>query len=202
MSSLEPNVAAENPIVSLVVDQTDEGVRLDAYLAAQIEGWSRSRLQRLIDDQDVLVNGKSAKSSYKLSAGDEIEVELTPPPSATFAPENIPVDVVYEDDDVIVVNKPAGMVVHPASGVYSGTLANALAYRFQNLSATGGPVRPGIVHRLDKDTSGLMVVAKTELAHEKLSDQFRESRSFQEIRGFGLRSYQNSAGPNRSADCS
>lgn len=178
MTSLEPNAALENPIVSLVVDQADEGVRLDAYLAVQIEGWSRSRLQRLIDDQDVLVNGKAAKSSFKLSAGDEIEVELTPPPSATFAPENIPVDVVYEDGEVIVVNKPAGMVVHPASGVYSGTLANALAYRFQNLSATGGPVRPGIVHRLDKDTSGLMVVAKKELAHEKLSDQFRSREVF------------------------
>lgn len=178
MSSLQPNAPVENPIVSLVVNQTDEGVRLDAYLAAQIDGWSRSRLQRLIDDQDVLVNGKTAKPSYKLSAGDEIEVELTPPPSATFAPEDLPVDVVYEDDDVIVVNKPAGMVVHPASGFYSGTLANALAYRFQNLSATGGPVRPGIVHRLDKDTSGLMVVAKTESAHEKLSDQFRSREVF------------------------
>jgi 23S rRNA pseudouridine1911/1915/1917 synthase len=178
MDSLEQTAAIENPIVSLVVAETDEGVRLDAYLAGQIEGWSRARLQRLIDDQDVLVNGKAAKPSHKLRAGDEIEVELSPAPSAMFVPENIRVDVIYEDDEVIVVNKPAGLVVHPAAGLNSGTLANALAYRFQNLSATGGPVRPGIVHRLDKDTSGVMVVAKTESAHENLSNQFRAREVF------------------------
>jgi 23S rRNA pseudouridine1911/1915/1917 synthase len=178
MKSLEQNPSVESPAVSLVVAEIDEGVRLDTYLAAQIEGWSRARLQRLIDDQDVLVNGKAAKPSYKLRVSDEIEVELTPAPSATFVPENIPLDVVYEDDDVIVVNKPAGLVVHPAGGISSGTLANALAYRFQNLSATGGAIRPGIVHRLDKDTSGLMVVAKTESAHENLSDQFRARSVF------------------------
>ncbi len=173
MNPLEHASISENPMVNLSVAGSDEGTRLDAYLATQIEGWSRARLQRLIDDQDVLVNGKAVKPSYKLRVGDEIEVELTPAPSASFEPENIPVDVVYEDDDLIVVNKPAGMVVHPAAGVTSGTLANALAYRFQHLSASGGPVRPGIVHRLDKDTSGLMVVAKTETAHEHLSDKFR-----------------------------
>lgn len=178
MTSLEQNPSVESPAVSLVVAEIDEGVRLDTYLAAHIEGWSRARLQRLIDDQDVLVNGKAAKPSYKLRVSDEIEVELSPTPSATFVPENIPVDVVYEDDDVIVVNKPAGLVVHPAAGISSGTLANALAYRFQNLSATGGAIRPGIVHRLDKDTSGLMVVAKTESAHENLSDQFRARSVF------------------------
>lgn len=178
MSFLDHSPTAENPIVSLSAADADEGVRLDAFLASQIEGWSRARLQRLIDDQDVLVNGKSVKPSYKLRVGDEIEVELSPAPSSSFLPENIPVDVVYEDDDVIVVNKPAGLVVHPAAGASSGTLANALAYRFQNLSASGGPIRPGIVHRLDKDTSGLMVVAKTETAHESLSDQFRAREVF------------------------
>ena len=178
MTSENEDTARENPVVNLIAAASDEGVRLDAYLATQIDGWSRSRLQRLIDDQDVLVNGRSVKSSYKLRVGDEIEVELSPGPSASFAPENIPLDVVYEDEHLVVVNKPAGLVVHPAAGVDSGTLANALAYRFQQLSATGGAIRPGIVHRLDKDTSGLMVVAKTEQGHEYLSDQFRARTVF------------------------
>lgn len=158
--------------LSFQVNGPDDGTRLDAYLAARIDGWSRARLQRLIEDQDVLVNGKSAKASYKLRAKDEIEVELTPSSSASFTPEDIPLDIVYEDDQVIVVNKPAGLVVHPAAGVHSGTLANALAYHFQQLS-NANSIRPGIVHRLDKDTSGLMVVAKTEAGHEDLADQFR-----------------------------
>ena len=172
------SAAVENPMVSLRVAESDAGARLDAYLASQIDGWSRARLQRLIDDEDVLVNGKTAKSSQKLRAGDDIEVELSPPPSANFTPEEIPIDVIYEDDDVIVINKPAGLVVHPAAGVHSGTLANALAFRFQNLPGIAGAVRPGIVHRLDKDTSGVMVVAKTESAHESLSEQFRAREVF------------------------
>jgi 23S rRNA pseudouridine1911/1915/1917 synthase len=178
MNSDEQNATVENPIVSLRVADPDAGVRLDAYLASQIDGWSRARLQRLIDDEDVLVNGKTAKPSQKLRAGDDIEVELSPAPSANFTPEEIPIDVIYEDDDVIVINKPAGLVVHPAAGVSSGTLANALAFRFQNLPGIAGAVRPGIVHRLDKDTSGVMVVAKTETAHENLSEQFRAREVF------------------------
>jgi len=126
----------------------------------------------------VLVNGQVAKSSCKLHPNDQIEVELTPPPSTAFLPEDIPLDIVFEDDDLIVVNKPAGMVVHPAAGADSGTLANALAFHFTQLSNTAGAVRPGIVHRLDKGTSGLLVVAKTESAHEHLSDQFREREVF------------------------
>src|SRR5450432_138756 len=164
--------------LKLQTDESDEDLRLDTYLAARVEGWSRSRLQRLIEDGDVLVNGRTVKPSYKLRAKDEIEVELTPPPSSIFAPENIPLDIVYEDDDLVVVNKAAGMVVHPAAGAQSGTLANALAFHFQQLSTQAGVVRPGIVHRLDKDTSGLMVVAKNEAAHEKLADQFREREVF------------------------
>jgi 23S rRNA pseudouridine1911/1915/1917 synthase len=162
----------------LSVSADNEGERLDAFLASHIEGWSRARLQRLIEEADVLVNGRVIKSSYKLRLNDEIEVELTPPPSTSFAPENIPLDVIYEDDELIVVNKPAGIVVHPAAGVMSGTLANALAFHFQQLSNSGGAVRPGIVHRLDKGTSGLMVVAKTESAHEDLADQFRDREIF------------------------
>lgn len=163
--------------LSFQADEADEGVRLDAYLAARIDGWSRARLQRLIDEQDVLVNGKAVKASHKLRAKDEIEVELTPAPSANFIPEDIPLEIVYEDDHLVVVNKPAGLVVHPAAGVYSGTLANALAYHFQQLS-NAGSIRPGIVHRLDKDTSGLLVVAKTESGHENLADQFRAREVF------------------------
>ena len=154
------------------------GVRLDAFLASQIEGWSRARLQKLIENEDVLVNHKPSKPSYKLREGDEVEVELVAPPATDFAPENIPIDVVYEDDTLVVVNKPAGLVVHPAAGTPSGTLANALTYHFQQLPDRGAGVRPGIVHRLDRDTSGLLVVAKTEGALENLSDQFRDRTVF------------------------
>jgi len=152
------------------------GTRLDIYLASQFEGWSRARLQRLIENEDVLVNGKVAKPSYKLREHDEIEVDLIAPPTDLFTPENIPLEIVYEDETLVVMNKPAGLVVHPASGTPSGTLANALAYHFQQLP--GREVRPGIVHRLDRDTSGLLVVAKTESALENLSDQFRDRTVF------------------------
>src|SRR5262245_37000642 len=158
--------------LSFKVGPEQAGARLDAYLASQIEGWSRARLQRLIENEDVLVNGKVAKPSYKLREADEIEVELVAPPADFFTPENIPLDIVYEDETLVVVNKPAGLVVHPAAGTPSGTLANALAYHFQQLPGTS--VRPGIVHRLDRDTSGLLVVAKSEAALENLSDQFRD----------------------------
>lgn len=165
--------SSDNEMVSLAVAESDADTRLDAFLAAQIDGWSRARLQRLIEDEEVLVNGKPAKASYKLRPGDEIEVELTPPPAASFTPENIPLNIIFEDDSLLVVNKPAGLVVHPAAGIHSGTLANALAFHFQQLSTRAGEIRPGIVHRLDKGTSGLMVVAKNEATHESLADQFR-----------------------------
>ena len=156
----------------------DAGTRLDAFLASRIEGWSRARLQRLIEEGDVLVNGRAAKASYKLRATDEIEAELTALPATSFLAEDVPIEVVYEDDDLIVVNKPAGIVVHPGAGAKTGTLANALAFHFQSLSTAGGVARPGIVHRLDKDTSGLLLVAKTEPAHEHLADQFRAREVF------------------------
>src|SRR5687767_5380014 len=155
----------------------DVGVRLDAFLASQIEGWSRARLQRVIEAEDVLVNGKPAKPSYKLREHDELEVELVSPATTSFTPEAIPIEIIHEDDTLVVVNKPAGLVVHPAAGIQSGTLANALAYHFQQLP-NAASVRPGIVHRLDRDTSGLLVVAKTEAALEHLSDQFRDREVF------------------------
>lgn len=160
------------------VEEADAGARLDAYLATQIEDWSRARIQRLIEDGDVLINGRTVKSSYKLRAVDVIDVELAQPPATKFEPEEIPIEVVYEDAELVVVNKPAGLVVHPGAGIASGTLANALVYHFQQLSKRAGAFRPGIVHRLDKDTSGLIVVAKTEAAHENLADQFRAREVF------------------------
>jgi 23S rRNA pseudouridine1911/1915/1917 synthase len=184
MNASEPYNLAEidsspdTPTLIFQVDEADADTRLDAFLAENVPGWSRARLQRLIEDEDVLVNGKSAKSSHKLREHDEIEVELTPAPTTNFVPENIPIEIVYEDDDLVVVNKPAGLVVHPAAGAQSGTLANALAYHFQQLSSQAGAIRPGIAHRLDKDTSGLMVVAKNEETHEQLAGQFRERQVF------------------------
>ena len=160
--------------ISLKCLPEDAGKRLDAYLAEQIDGWSRSRLQRLIEAEDVLVNDAAAKPSYKVREGDEIEVELVDIPVAQFEPEEIPLDIVFEDEYLALINKPAGMVVHPGAGVPGGTLANAIAFRFGTKEGGTGSNRPGIVHRLDKDTSGLIVVAKTEQVQEALSDQFRD----------------------------
>ena len=167
----------------------DAGKRLDAFLTENIEGWSRSRLQRLIESSDILVNGKVAKASYKLREGDEIDADLTEEPVARFEPENIPLDIVFEDEYLAVINKPAGMIVHPGAGVSSGTLANALAFHFglHGYEAAGDDEQSkiqnlkskiGIVHRLDKDTSGLIVVAKDEQTHESLADQFRVRKVF------------------------
>jgi 23S rRNA pseudouridine1911/1915/1917 synthase len=169
---------SDSETLTFTVSEKDIDRRLDAFLAESIAGWSRSRLQKLIDDEDVIVNGRPSKSSYKLRPGDEIEVELITATSASFTPEEIPLNIVYEDDQLAVINKPAGMVVHPAAGVQTGTLANALAFHFQQLPSTGTVARPGIVHRLDRDTSGLLVVAKTESALEHLSDQFRARTVF------------------------
>ena len=164
---------SDHETLTFRIESDDVGVRLDAFLASQIEGWSRARLQRLIEAEDVLVNGKLSKPSYKLREHDELEVELVSPATTSFTPEAIPIEIVYEDDTLVVVNKPAGLVVHPAAGIHSGTLANALAYHFQQLP-NASSVRPGIVHRLDRDTSGLLVVAKTDAALESISDQFRD----------------------------
>ena len=156
----------------------DAGARLDAFLAARVEGVSRSILKRAIDDGDVLVGGQVAKPSLKLKGGEHVEVELPAPPPSEVEPEEIPLDLLYEDEEVVVVNKPSGLVVHPAAGVRSGTLANALAFHFTQLRGQAGSLRPGIVHRLDRDTSGVIVVAKTPRAHESLSDQFRARTVF------------------------
>ena len=174
--------------MEFTTEPEDAGTRLDIFLSESVEDWSRSRLKKLIDDGDALVNGKTVKSSYKLRAKDKITVELTEQDSDSFEPEDIPLDIVFEDEYIVVVNKPAGMVVHPGAGVSSGTLANALAYKFNLEAIKSKPNEPeqskiqnlkskiGMVHRLDKETSGLMVVAKNDLTAEKLSAQFQDRR--------------------------
>lgn len=179
MTNDSESQASATDSLTFKVDQQSAGLRLDAYLASHIENWSRARLRRLIESEDVLINSQPVKPSYKLRANDEVEVELIAPDITRFIPENIPLEVVYEDDVIVVVNKPAGMVVHPAAGFSSGTLANALAFHFQELpSSSGGAIRPGIIHRLDRDTSGLLVVAKNEATLENIADQFRDRTVF------------------------
>lgn len=166
--------AEDAETLSFLITGEEAGARLDAFLAARTPTRSRERLKRAIEDGDVLVNGQTSKPAYKLRAGERIEVELTATTiDETLAPEPIPLEIVYEDSHLIVVNKPAGLTVHPGAGAHSGTLANALRFHFAELSQHGGAMRPGIVHRLDRNTSGLIVVAKTEQAHVALGDQFR-----------------------------
>ncbi|MEW6381421.1 MAG: RluA family pseudouridine synthase [bacterium] len=149
--------------------------RIDRFLSQQQElDLSRSQIQKLLEMDQVTVNGLvTGKASYLLRPGDRVEITLPEPQEARVLPQDIPLDIVYEDESIIVVNKPAGMVVHPAAGNYSGTLVNALLHHCRFLSGIGGEMRPGIVHRLDKDTSGLLLVAKTDAAHRSLSEQIR-----------------------------
>ena len=149
--------------------------RIDAYLSEKLEDTSRVAIQRLVTNGKVLVNGKTVKASYKVQAGDEIEVEEEVPVEISLKAQNIPLDIIYEDKDIIVVNKPKGMVVHPANGNPDGTLVNAImAICKDSLSGIGGEIRPGIVHRLDKDTSGIIIIAKNDKAHINLSEQIKE----------------------------
>jgi 23S rRNA pseudouridine1911/1915/1917 synthase len=162
----------------LMIDGDAVGTRLDSFLASRIDAISRTRLQRAIEDGDVLVNNRIVKASYRLHAADQIEIDLPEPGPVEILAEPIPLSIVYEDTDLVVVDKPAGIVVHPGAGIESGTLANALVYHFNELSGRAGSIRPGIVHRIDRETSGLLVVAKNDQAHEKLSDQFRDRSIF------------------------
>lgn len=150
-----------------------DGVRLDKWISEQAPDISRSQAQRLIESGFVSINGATARPSVKVAAGDEVTVELPPPPPSTLAPENMPVKIVYEDDDLMVVDKPPGLTVHPAPGHPEHTLANAVMSHLTQPD-TGDSQRPGIVHRLDKDTSGLIIVAKNPTAHENLTRQFKE----------------------------
>src|SRR5688500_8242998 len=156
-----PEDLTDEPI-DLVVAAEDEGERLDAFLARQFSKYSRMQLRRVIAAGGVTVDDAGCKVAYRLKAGQRVTILLPEMPAAGPNPEHIPLDILYEDDFLIAVNKPSGMVVHPARGHWSGTLTSALAYHFQQLSTAGGEHRPGIVHRLDRDTSGVMVVAKTD----------------------------------------
>lgn len=148
--------------------------RADIFLSGCLEEYTRSAIKKLIDNGCVTVNGKAAKASCEIKAGDEVFVQLPDAVEYTVKPENIPIDVVYEDDDIAVINKPQGMTVHMGNGNYEGTLVNALLFRLKSLSGINGVIRPGIVHRIDKDTSGLLVVAKNDGAHISLSKQIAE----------------------------
>jgi 23S rRNA pseudouridine1911/1915/1917 synthase len=158
----------------VVVDDEYEGVRLDTFLAALLPQQSRSQLQKLIKDGRVAGPGRGLRPSTAVRAGQEYTIELPAPVAATPVPEELPLRIVFEDPDIVVLDKPAGMVVHPAAGHSSGTLVNALLHHIKDLSGIGGELRPGIVHRLDRGTSGLMVVAKHDRAHHDLSRQFRD----------------------------
>jgi len=151
------------------------GDRLDAFLAAEIAELTRSRIQKLIGDGEITVNGLPVRSNYKLRLGDSVEVNIPEAKEVEISAEEIPLDIVFEDECMLVVNKPQGMVVHPAAGNYSGTMVNALmAHCGDNLSGINGEIRPGILHRIDKDTSGLLMVAKNDVAHLGLSEQIKE----------------------------
>lgn len=157
-----------------IVSQEEKGKRLDTYIPSVDTDITRTSAQRLIEDGNILVNGKNAKVSYKIQENDKISVEIPEPKQIELKAQNIPIEIIYEDSDIIVVNKPKGMVVHPANGNPDGTLVNVImAICKDSLSGIGGEIRPGIVHRIDKDTSGLLIVAKNDNAHVKMSEQIK-----------------------------
>lgn len=171
-----PQPDAVPPSSSRVVDLVvsgEEAERLDAFIAGHVDGVTRSAAQRLIDEGCVSVNGRQEKASYRLRPAEQVQVLIPPPAEATPVAEAIPLTVLYEDSDLIVIDKPAGMSVHPGAGISSGTLVNALLAHCRDLSGIGGELRPGIVHRIDKDTTGVLVVAKNDRSHEHLSRQFQ-----------------------------
>lgn len=178
-----------------IVTPSQSGQRLDRFLQTHLPDRSRAFLQKLIGQGDVTVNGQPKKASYKVRAGDRVSVAIPPPRSLEVTPEAIPLDVLYEDDEVIVVNKPAGMVVHPAAGNYEHTLVNALLHHCRGqLSGIGGVERPGIVHRLDKGTSGCLVVAKTDAAHQSLVAQFKARKVKKIYRAICWGTFERSSG--------
>ncbi|GAA0115909.1 RluA family pseudouridine synthase [Clostridium senegalense] len=160
--------------ILLKVDEDNINKRLDLFISENLEGKSRSYVQGLIEDEKVKVNEKIKKSNYKLKLEDVINIEVPQPRELEIEAEDISLDIVYEDSDVIIVNKAKDMVVHPAPGNYNGTLVNALLYHCKDLSGINGVARPGIVHRIDKDTSGILVIAKNDNAHNRLAEQFKD----------------------------
>ncbi len=159
--------------LNFVAEEDCSGVRLDKALCVLAEGYTRSFLKRVIDDGGVLLNGKPAEAKTKLKVGDVITLKIEEPKEIDAKAEDIDIDIVYQDEDIAVINKPQGMVVHPANGNYTGTLVNALLFHIKDLSGINGKIRPGIVHRIDKDTSGLLVIAKNDFAHINLAEQIK-----------------------------
>ena len=172
--------ACATPHQTLTAASGDAGRRLDLFVAQRVPELSRTRIQELIREGRVHVDGKIAKVSHRVAAGESVEIEVLSRPALEALPEDLPLDLLFVDDDFVIVNKPAGMVVHAGAGHSRGTLVNALLHRLGKLSGTGGALRPGIVHRLDRETSGAMVVARNDKAHEHLSEQFR-SRNVRKI---------------------
>jgi 23S rRNA pseudouridine1911/1915/1917 synthase len=161
--------------INVVINQ--ESGRIDKVLSDLLKEHSRSQIQQWLKEQNITVNGEVIRSNYKVKAQDEIVISIPEPVELSIQAENIPLDIVYEDDDLLVVNKPQGMVVHPSAGHMTGTLVNALLYHIKDLSSINGVIRPGIVHRIDKDTSGLLMVAKNDRAHGILADQLKNKTS-------------------------
>lgn len=161
----------ENKNIELKID--DSKGRIDKYLSERLPDMSRSKIQKLIKDKNILVNNKTIKANYKLEKNDEIKISIPEPKSVDMKAENIPLDVIFEDKDIAIINKKQGIVVHPGAGNWDGTLVNALLYHIDDLSGINGEIRPGVVHRLDKDTSGILVIAKNDQAHIALSEQFQ-----------------------------
>ena len=168
------------------VSTEDAGQRLDVYLAGKVDDLSRAAVQRLITNNLVTVNGSVMKARYPVARGDKVTMIFVPPEAPILEPEDIPLDILYEDDHLIVINKPPKMVVHPAAGHYSHTLVNALLFYCKNLSTSTHPLRPGIVHRLDRDTSGCLVSAKTDVVHRKLAKMFAERTVEKEYRALAF----------------
>lgn len=166
-------------IIEIYVDE-DDNERLDYYLSTELNEVSRTYIQKLIKERLVEVNGVEKKPSYLVKEGDKIIVNLPKPKELEIIPEDIPLDIIYQDDDIVVVNKSQDMVVHPAPGNYTGTLVNALLYHIDSLSSINGVIRPGIVHRLDKDTSGILIVAKNDFSHRALSEQLKDRNVYRE----------------------
>ena len=156
----------------LILEADESGKRLDAYLAENTE-LTRTRIQQLIKEENIKVNDKKTKSSYKIETGDTIEVFIPEKKEIDLVPQNISINILYEDNDIAVIDKKAGLVIHPSYGHESGTLVNAIMFHINDLSGINGEIRPGIVHRLDKDTSGLIIIAKNDKAHNKLSEMFK-----------------------------
>lgn len=183
-----------NQIIELMVSQACGGMRIDAFLSANTE-FSRSRVSALMLEGAVRVDGEvQAKPSYKVSAGQKIVLSVPQVKEVDIVAQNIPIDILYQDADVVIVNKPCGMVVHPAAGNEDGTLVNALLYHVKDLSGIGGEMRPGIVHRLDKDTSGLILIAKNDRAHAILSEQFKERSMEKHYRAVAFGGFKEESG--------